>query len=63
MRDGAVEQVMAEAFPRSPVGDGGDSHRLDLALGKLNSCHVRFSPACGGVRSGAASNDQCSSFS
>lgn len=29
---------------------GGDGRRLDLALGKLNSCHVWFSPAGDGLR-------------
>lgn len=67
MRDGAVEQVMAEAFPRNTVSDGGggDDRRLDLALGKLNSCHVWFSPAGDGLRgggSGAASTDRQSLF-
>lgn len=35
MRDGAVEQVMAEAFPRNTVGDEGRRPQIRFSFGKI----------------------------
>lgn len=43
---------MSEAFQCNSVSDGGDGCRLDLALGKLNSCQVWFRMAGDEVREG-----------
>lgn len=56
---------MSEAFQCNSVSDGGDGCRLDLALGKLNSCQVWFRMAGDEVREGGVARvctEDCLSF-